>query len=345
MKAVTAMWQGRGVGARLLWPLSLLFALMVTIRRFGYRHRWWSSRPCPLPLVVVGNLTVGGSGKTPLVVWLCHLFLSRGLRPGVVSRGYGGNATHWPQTVTPSSDPRAVGDEPLLIASATGCPVVVAPDRVAAIVQLMAEQKVDLIISDDGLQHYRMERDLELVVVDGERRFGNGWLLPAGPLREPLSRLDEVDLIVANGRAAPGEYAMTLVGERLVNLIHGGEIPLNDLLGKTVVAVAAIGHPERFFRQLERAGVTVIRTYFEDHHPFNEADISPLLAQGTIIVMTEKDAVKWRPWLTKMGEEGERIWSLPVSAELPQPFTERLLHLLERNHGLKTTGNTGLPPL
>ena len=189
----------------LLLPFEWLFRLLVLLRRLAFRLGLKPSYALPVPVIVVGNISVGGTGKTPLVVWLVSLLRKAGYHPGIVSRGYGGKAERWPQQVRPDSDPQTVGDEPVMLAQRCACPIVAAPDRVAAAKLLLKHTKCDLIITDDGLQHYRLKRDIEIVVVDGERRFGNGHCLPAGPLREPQSRLAEVDFVIANGLAGRGD--------------------------------------------------------------------------------------------------------------------------------------------
>ncbi|MCC9002187.1 MAG: tetraacyldisaccharide 4'-kinase, partial [Candidatus Competibacter sp.] len=203
--------------AVLLWPLSLLFGLVARIRRFLYRNNVLKSVGLSVPVIVVGNISVGGTGKTPLVAQLVELLRDAGYKPGVVGRGYGGQSTQWPRSVMADSDPVQVGDEPVLLARRCRCPVVVGPDRVVAAQLLYETYDCNVIISDDGLQHYRLRRDIEIAVVDGFRRFGNAACLPAGPLREPPSRLREVDFVVSNGAARGQEYLMSLCGEIALN--------------------------------------------------------------------------------------------------------------------------------
>ncbi len=327
-------WQYRGIIAWMLYPLSLLFALISTTRRFFYQAGLLKSYAAPVPIIVIGNITVGGSGKTPMVIWLCRELQRLGKNPGIISRGYGGKASSWPQDVSPSSDPKMVGDEAVLLASKTGCPMVVAPDRVAAANRLYAKHGIDIIISDDGLQHYRMQRAIELVVIDGERRFGNGFLLPAGPLREPVSRLKRVDFVINNGGSASdeskqmAEVEMGLQPQHLLNLKSGKKMEVAAFIkkhGKTIHAVAGIGNPARLFRLLSSQGFLVTEHPFADHHPYQAADLkfSPELP----IIMTEKDAVKCTTFAS------DNQWSLPVEAVIHPNFAEQIIHQLEKKHG------------
>jgi tetraacyldisaccharide 4'-kinase len=268
-------------------------------------------------VIVVGNLTVGGAGKTPLVIWLCEHLQRAGHRPGVVSRGYGGRPPRLPLSVTAATAPSEAGDEPVLIAARTGCPVVVDPDRPRAARALLAANDVDVIVADDGLQHYALARNLEIVVVDGRRRFGNGFCLPAGPLREPLSRLVTVDLVVVNGAGGAGEFALRLVGDRLANLADVAHTePLTAWRGRRVHAVAGIGDPARFFTALTTAGLEVVEHPFPDHHAYRPDDLD--FGDGLPVLMTEKDAVKCRTFAAA------RHWYLPVSAAPDAAFMAAL---------------------
>jgi tetraacyldisaccharide 4'-kinase len=317
-RLVERLWFDGRVAALPLLPLAALFWLVSTLRRFAYRWGALKSERLPVPVVVVGNLTVGGAGKTPLVIWLVRHLAERGLRVGVLSRGYGGKVRAFPVEVTRSTDPLLVGDEPVLIARRAACPVVVDPDRVRGARWLLQRQRCELLVADDGLQHYRLARDLEIVVVDGERRFGNGLLLPAGPLREGRGRLRAVDLVICNGGAPqPGEHAMVLrAGEAQSLARQDVRQPLDAWRGQRVHAVAGIGNPERFFRMLEGLGLEVDALSFPDHHAFRAADINP--PGDRPVLMTEKDAVKCR------GFAGPRHWVVPVDAEPDPGFIGRL---------------------
>jgi len=317
------IWYGNHPLSRLLAPVGWLFCALAAIRRLAYRRGLLKCIDVGVPVVVVGNLTVGGSGKTPLVVWLASLLREHGFRPGVVSRGYGGRARQWPQWVTPESDPAEVGDEPLLIARRSGVPVCAAPDRPAAARCLVAAG-CDILISDDGLQHYRLARKVEIVVVDGRRRFGNGRCLPAGPLREPVSRLAEADLVVVNGGEAPdAPHRLRLLPDHLqpVDGTEGRE-SLSAWRGRKVHAVAGIGDPQRFFDTLRAAGLEVEPHPYPDHHCFTGEELS--FPDGAPVLMTEKDAVKCR----QVADSG--CWYLPVSAQLSAAFGPAVIRLLKR---------------
>jgi len=306
------IWYEPSIASLALLPLSWLFRTIVWTRRRLYRNGLLRSFRLDTPVVVVGNLTIGGTGKTPVTIALVDALLDRGMRPGVVSRGYRGTVGHSPLPVLPHSDPAVVGDEPVLIAERCRCPVAVHPDRVAA-ARLLEEQKVDVIVADDGLQHYRLERDLEIAVVDGTRGFGNGRLLPAGPLREPASRLRQVDQVLVNGAAGrppPAIPAATchfeLVPGPLTCLASGERRDLESFAGQRVRAVAAIGNPERFFALLRAQGLDVSPHALPDHAELGAADLD--FGDGLPVMITEKDAVKCRH-LSVAG-----VWYLPVDA-------------------------------
>lgn len=324
-------WYGRSA---LLWPLipfSWLYRLIIGLRRVAYAQDLFHSTRFAVPVVVVGNLTVGGSGKTPLVAWLVDYLGRAGYQPGIVARGYGGHARKWPQQVRPDSDPFAVGDEAVLLARRCGVPIAVAPNRAAAVEALLAHTPCDVVVSDDGLQHYALERDLEVVIIDGVRRFGNGRLLPAGPLREPRARLYEVDLIVANGVPGRGEYGMQLRGD-VVRNIHDERVSrgIEYFKGRRLHAVAGIGNPERFFEHLRRYGLDIETHVFPDHHRYTERDLR--FDDGEVL-MTEKDAVKCKRFAHT------NLWYLPVTAHLNEHFGPRLLSLLKERteHGQEAT--------
>ncbi len=322
----------------LLLPLSLVFRGLIWLRRLGYRFGLLPTRRFPVPIIVVGNISVGGTGKTPLVTWLAGHLRRQGRRPGIVSRGYGGEAVHWPQQVRPDSDPASVGDEAVMLASLTACPVRVGPDRPAAVGDLLAHTDVDIVISDDGMQHYALGRDIEIAVVDGDRWLGNGFLLPAGPLREPPSRLREVDLILVNGDGGEGEFSMRMI-EPLVRPLGGGETESIDVFsGRVVHAVAGIGNPERFFGLLSRHGIDPHRHPFPDHYPFTAEDLD--FGDGLPVLMTEKDAVKCRQLPCR------NCWVVHVDAQPDPGFVHRLDTLLkEIDDGQKAAGHTGLSDL
>jgi tetraacyldisaccharide 4'-kinase len=314
-------WYRRSPWLLLLAPLSLLFRLAVLSRLLMYRTGLLASHRLPVPVIVVGNLAVGGTGKTPLVAWLAEHAVQAGRQPGIVARGYGGGAAHWPQQVRPDSDPAVVGDEAVLLAGKTGCPMAVGPDRVAAARALLEHSHCDIILSDDGLQHYALQRDIEIAVIDGVRRFGNGLCLPAGPLREPVGRLACVDLVVVNGLGNRGEYPMAMRLTR-VRPLRGDETEreLRSLHGTSVHAVAGIGNPGRFFAALRQAGLRVEEHAFPDHHMFVPENLQ--FNDDRPVVMTEKDAVKCRDLAV------ENCWFAPVTIDLPQEFADRVDELL-----------------
>lgn len=321
-RGLESVWYQRHWGWVCLIPLELVFRLVVRLRRYGYAQGWLTSTRLPVPVVIVGNLTVGGTGKTPLIIYLAARLRQAGYAPGIISRGYGGQASTWPCLVTATSLASEVGDEALLIAKRTGCPVVVGPKRVAAAKFLLQQASCDIILSDDGLQHYALARTLELVVVDGVRRFGNKRCLPAGPLREPVSRLAEVDLVVVNGEAqASHEFSMQVKAAMAVNLLTEEQQPLSVFVGQKVNAVAGIGHPQRFFSTLHTLGIDAQNFEFPDHHPFSPSDLQ--FNDSLPVLMTEKDAVKC------LGFAAKHFWYVPIQVQPDANFDANFLTLLQ----------------
>jgi len=316
---IARIWSGESPLWLLLLPLSWLYGLVSGAIRFAYRIGLKKAWRAPVPVVVVGNLTAGGNGKTPVVIWLVEQLQQRGVRVGVVSRGYGGKADRYPLLLTPETSTEQAGDEPVLIYQRTGAPVAVSPNRCEAVNALLSQHRLQLIVTDDGLQHYRLARDKEIVVVDGVRRFGNGWWLPAGPMRERASRLKSVDAVIANGGTPQaGEIAMRLRPGLAVNLLTGERRAVNEL--DQIVAMAGIGHPPRFFATLAECGATLKRSVaLADHQALAQKDVDALLQPGETLVMTEKDAVKCRPFAQP------DWWYLPVDAELAGDAAEKLL--------------------
>lgn len=319
---IERIWSGHSPLWLLLLPLSWLYGLASGLIRLSYRLGLRTAWRAPVPVVVVGNLTAGGNGKTPVVVWLVEQLQQRGVRVGVVSRGYGGKAAHYPLVLTPRTSTAEAGDEPVLIYQRTGAPVAVSPVRADAVKALLAEHPLQIIVTDDGLQHYALARDKEIVVIDGVRRFGNGWWLPAGPMRERAGRLRSVDAIITNGGTArEGEIAMTLEPGLAVNLQSGEKRPVASL--PEVVAMAGIGHPPRFFATLEQAGVQPVKTLsLADHQALSETQVMSFTAEGQTLVMTEKDAVKCRAFAHS------HWWYLPVDAALAGPKADKLVDSL-----------------
>lgn len=314
----------------LLLPFSLLFWLISQIRRALFSLNILSSYKSPKPVIIVGNLSVGGNGKTPVVVWLVEELQKQGLRVGVISRGYGSQSKTYPLLVTPETDPVQGGDEPVLIAKRTGVPVVISPNRQQAIELLLKTQDCDLIISDDGLQHYKLQRDIEIVVMDAERALGNGFVLPAGPLRELPSRLKNVDFVITNGgKNAYSDAIMTLVPHYAINLVTAEKRLLSEFTQGS--GIAGIGNPQRFFTMLENLNIRLENTKaFQDHQHF-EPQLLEKLAENQPLFMTEKDAVKCQAFAK------ENWWYVPVDAEiveaenqgqkLPQLW-EKIRHLI-----------------
>ncbi|EQB99605.1 tetraacyldisaccharide 4'-kinase [Photorhabdus temperata subsp. temperata M1021] len=310
-------------------PLRLISGL----RRLSYKVGLNQSWKAPVPVVVVGNLTAGGNGKTPVVIWLVEQLQKRGYRVGVVSRGYGGKVENYPLLVTDKITTAQAGDEPVLIHRRTGAPVAVAPKRVAAVKALLADIPLDIIVTDDGLQHYALQRDFEIVVIDGVRRFGNGWWLPAGPMRELSRRLNRVNAVITNGGTPQsGELSMTLAGRLAVNMVSGEKRAVNRI--PHTIAMAGIGHPPRFFTTLQQLGADVQKEYaFADHQRYTEEQLSHLADTNQNLLMTEKDAVKCFKFARP------NWWYLPVDAQLPQEKGQAMLNeidsLLEENKKFK----------
>jgi tetraacyldisaccharide 4'-kinase len=324
-RRLTELWYRDRARPSLLQPLAWLYGALLALRRRAYRSGVAHSASAGKPVVVVGNLTVGGTGKTPLTVWLARALREQGLRVGIVARGYGSHDERAPRRVATNSRWQQVGDEPLILARRSGCPTVVGIDRLAA-ARVLAGEDVDVILSDDGLQHLRLARDGEIVVIDGARGIGNGRLLPAGPLRDPLWRLREVDAVVVNGAATHGSLAallpsrtlaMQLVATEVVSVDERTRRSLESFRGERVHAVAGIGHPRRFFDQLGAHGVQVIEHAFPDHHPLVAADVE--FADALPVLMTEKDAVKCTSFANP------RLWYVPVTAQLTARDAHELL--------------------
>lgn len=314
-------WQTINIISLALWPLSIIYCVIVVLRRLAYQIGGLKSYAIDLPVMVVGNITVGGTGKTPLVIWLVDWLKTQGHRPGIVLRGYGGNSNTWPRRVQAETSPIEVGDEAVLLASRTGCPVVVAPDRVAAARELVSNTDCTIIISDDGLQHYRMRRDYEISVVDGQRGYGNGFCLPAGPLREPVARAKMVNLVVINGRPKKGALTMEIKPVVFRNLKSNQKVSLGEFQNRAVHAIAGIGNPDRFFNTLGDIGIVATIHPFPDHYRFGESDLD--FGDDRDIIMTEKDAVKCVHFT------GANCWALEVDAVPSAAVVERLTFWIE----------------
>ena len=313
----------------LLLPLSVIFAVISWLRRTGYRLGWLHVWQAPVPVIVIGNISVGGTGKTPLTLALVEHLRSQGWRPGIVSRGYGGQGASYPQTVRADSDAAQVGDEPLLLARRAQVPVVIDPLRVRGVQHLLTSSDCNIVLCDDGLQHYALARTVEIAVVDGQRGLGPGWLLPSGPLREPAARLQSVDLVVVNGTwravgSMPASAATMLLAPGAWQPVCAA-VDLAGAAASTVMivptsgpvhAVAGIGHPPRFFAMLAEHGFQPISHAFPDHHAYTADDLQ--FSPPAPVVMTEKDAVK----CTAIAPANS--WYVPVQAILPDSFWQAL---------------------
>jgi len=311
------MWYEGAPSYRLLLPLSGIYWFLITLRRFLYQIGLFGRHKAAVPVIVVGNITTGGTGKTPVTIWLVNALRERGLAAGIVSRGYGGSRSSTSMRVDAASDPTVVGDEPVLLAQRTQCPVVVDANRARA-AQMLADDGVDVIVADDGLQHYRLERTYEICVIDGARGLGNRLLLPAGPLRETIDRLEEVDQILVNGKRHEESGDITvgeqnaiefnLVASEVERLNGSLTRPIKRFSGTTVHGIAAIGNPARFFDMLRAHGIQVIEHAFRDHAAISQRDLE--FGDDFDVLMTEKDAVK-------LGHvSSDKYWVVPVDMQI-----------------------------
>ncbi|MFB3100300.1 MAG: tetraacyldisaccharide 4'-kinase [Gammaproteobacteria bacterium] len=325
------LWYGKHPLSIVLVPLAWCYQLLMIMRHLLYQSGILPTQKLNVPVIVVGNIVVGGTGKTPLVIWLTEYLKEKGYRPGIVSRGYKSKVTQWPQQVRKDSNPELVGDEPVLLARKTGCPVAIAPNRYVAAKALIEHEQVDIVICDDGLQHYALERDIEIAVIDGIHRHGNGRCLPAGPLREPVGRLKSVDMIVCNSGALRGEFEMQYIPQELCSVTdENRHCDIDQFRNKSVHAIAGVGNPRRFFSSLRGKGVRVIEHEFPDHYQFRAEDI--FFADDFPVVMTEKDAVKCTEFAS------EQHWYLPINVNMTNAFEHRLTILLKDiNNGQKAT--------
>ena len=323
-RGLQAVWYGGSPLKWLLYPLGLAFRIAAVLRRGLYARGIFRVETLPVPVIVIGNLTVGGTGKTPITAWLARRLVERDYRVGIVCRGYRGRADTWPQAVSPDSDPRLVGDEAVLLATRSGCPVVAGPDRVAAARALCDHGPVDVILSDDGMQHYALGRVLEIVVVDGTRGLGNGLCLPAGPLREPAERLNESDILIVNEGdwGHSGVLRSTVESPYVYELASGAERRLEDFRGQSVHAVAGIGHPQRFFALLERHGIVVVPRPLADHADIEAGDLE--FDDADPVFVTEKDAVKCASFASR------GVWCVVVEPAFAERDAERLMRLVTR---------------
>lgn len=324
------VWYEDGRFGWLLLPLSAVYWMAVVLRKYLFDRGVLASQRAAVPVVVVGNITAGGTGKTPTVLWLAEELRDRGLSPGIVSRGYGGSHSGSPMRVEADSEASVVGDEPVLLARRSGCPVVVDPDRGRGAEMLVADG-VDVIIADDGLQHYRLQRDYEICVIDGARGLGNRRLLPAGPLRERAERLNDVEQVLVNGRLRGSEDRLTaaeqnsisfeLVASEVRRLDGSRALPLERFRGSTVHAVAAIGNPQRFFDLLRAHDIQIIEHRFPDHASLVVRDVD--FGDAFEVFMTEKDAVKLGSGMK------DKYWYVPVNLSIDAADAAPLLEQIE----------------
>jgi tetraacyldisaccharide 4'-kinase len=341
LNKIVNYWYEKNFLMYFLVPVSFLYRFVIIIHRWMYRSGFKKSFGFALPIIVIGNITVGGTGKTPLVIALAKLLSAKGYKPGIVSRGYKAKTKYFPLLVTEQSDPIAVGDEALLLKLQTNCPVVIAPNRAEAVQLLLQNSDCNIVLCDDGLQHHRLKRDMEIVLIDGERHLGNGFCLPAGPLREPKKRLSSVDFVIfhaSHNQQADFShnknctehkdfliktyFTMTLQPGLIYNLMHC-ELKFSGKSGTLVHAVTGIGNPKRFFDLLRQMEFEIIEHIFPDHYQFKRQDFS--FGENAIVVMTEKDATKCHKFAQS------NYWVLPVNAHLDNnfidPFFKKLVAL------------------
>ena len=321
-KALTKLHYSKSLAPLFLLPLSAIYLLISFARKYLYRFNLLKSFKIQVPVIVIGNITSGGTGKTPLVIHLANELKKNGYHPGIISRGYG-SKRNGVSEVNKKSDVESIGDEPILIHKHTHLPVFIAKDRVLAAKALIKKyKKIDVILSDDGMQHYRLKRDIEILVIDGTRRFGNGYLLPAGPLREPRRKVKSVDAIVCNEKKViDGSYLMKYKSYFLINLKTKKKIPLNKVRLNNLHALAGIGNPDRFFNYLKALGLVFDSSSYKDHYRFTKKDFKTMNDKN--IIMTEKDAVKCEKFAR------DNFWYLPVVAEIDSKFTDFILNKMK----------------
>ncbi|HFC91716.1 MAG TPA: tetraacyldisaccharide 4'-kinase [Leucothrix mucor] len=329
------IWYKNGKGKWFLLPFTLLYCLLNLIQHWKLTRR---RSKIDIPVIIVGNISIGGTGKTPAVIYLIKRLKKAGYKPAVITRGYGGKSTKWPRLVTAQSDPKQVGDEAVLIAKRAAVPVVAGPERTVDIRYLRSKYDCDVIISDDGLQHYCLHRDIEIVLINAQRELGNGWCLPAGPLRENAHRLKNVDFVLYNDGfeqknskisafsqryQLSSVFSMQLSGDTLYSLFFNEKsMNLSDLLEEPIHAVTGIAHPDRFYKTLEKHGLNLTKHSFPDHYDFKPKDLE--FYDDKIIIMTEKDAVKCSEFAHR------NCWFLPVEAQMEDKFDDLLLDKLEK---------------
>jgi tetraacyldisaccharide 4'-kinase len=332
------IWYGDAdsIWVSVLTPFSVVYKSILSLRQWLYRVGAFKQHRVSVPVIVVGNLTVGGTGKTPLVIAIANWLKEQGERPGIVTRGYNGRSKRYPVRVLADSAFTEVGDEPLIIARHTGCPVMVDPNRVRAAKALIDQADCSIVISDDGLQHTALARDIEILVIDGQRRFGNGHYLPAGPLRESPERAQTVDMVVSNGAQSADATLMDYEYGTVTNILNAALTLENLNSSEVVFAFAGIGNPQRFYDQLEERGFTPRKHSFPDHHQFDQTDFA--FTDSSPVIMTEKDAVKCQNFAQR------NWWYLPISAKLPSSFWSSLLVAMQKAKNLRNASDLGRVP-
>ncbi len=320
-------WKKKGIIAFILLPLSLLFASLASARRKAYQIGLFKSYQAPVPVIIIGNISVGGTGKTPLLIAIIEYLKSQNISVGVVSRGYGGTYTDSTLSVTTQTKIQLCGDEPYLIAKRTQVPVVVGKKRDKAVQALLKAHPVACILTDDGLQHYALKRDFEVVVIDAQTRFGNQFLLPSGALREPISRLKTVDACISQAPQLPHEFKMTLQVQALVNLKTAELKPIDAFINQSVIALAGIGNPEKFYQTLQDHQINLNQTFdFPDHYAFKAEDIQ--FDSDLPIIMTEKDALKCLDFAT------QQHWYLAIEIQPEPAFLALIKKTIESKYTL-----------
>ncbi|MCX8650703.1 tetraacyldisaccharide 4'-kinase [Gilliamella sp. B2779] len=328
---IEKLWYGKNRLFWLLIPFSLLYGIIAFVRRFLYKMGIFKSWHSPVPIIVIGNLSVGGNGKTPLAISLIEALEAKGLKVGLVSRGYGGKAENYPLILDNTTTTDQAGDEPVLIYQRTHVPVAVSPNRCQAVKALLKKNQLDVILTDDGLQHYALARDIEIVVVDGKRLFGNNWWMPAGPMRERSNRLKSVDLIIVNGDSVNNlveqypdkTYTMQLIPKYVINLLTKEKKELSSL--SNICAVAGISNPQRFFDMLISMKADLNKTVaFADHQKFSLSLLNNVARREQTLLMTEKDAVKCQLFAEP------NWWFLPIDAVIPKPAIDHICLLLDK---------------
>src|SRR3990167_2710047 len=317
------IWYKKNILSYLLLPFSFMYLLIISVRKYFYQLHILKKIKMSIPVIIIGNFTVGGTGKTPFLISLANALKQLHFKPGIITRGYRGKSAEWPIIVDQNTDPTLAGDEAVLIAKKTLLPVVAGPNRIQDVKKILEKFSCDVIISDDGLQHTRLMRDVEIAMIDDQRGFGNGFLLPAGPLREPSTRLDSVDFVVVNNGNCDDPWHTEFVIDEFVNLKNPHQkLNLTEIASQKIYAIAGIGNPDNFFNALRRCYLNIVPVAFPDHHDFQYADIN--FEKDAIILMTEKDAIKCKKFAD------ERHFAACGHAEIEKKLIEKIVQKLLR---------------